>query len=51
MEGSKSKKKRINDVKTPENLIFDIEFVEKCSVWGVLANFTKKNDFDEPTDL
>ena len=30
-----------NDIKSPENFIFAIQFVKKYSICGVLANFSK----------
>ena len=38
----------INDVKSLENLIFGIHFVEKCLIWGVLTNFSKNVPFWGP---
>ena len=38
----KSKKKLFNDVKLLEKFICDIQFVEKCSIRGVLTEFCRK---------
>ena len=40
-----------NDVKLPEKFIYDIQFVEKCSIRGVLANFCRKGPIWAPIDL
>ena len=36
------------NVKLPENLIFDTQLVEKCTISGVLANFRKRVSFWGP---
>ena len=41
----------INDVKSLENLIFGIHSVEKCLIWGVLANLSKHVPFWGPPYL
>ena len=38
-------------MKPSENFIFGIHFVEKCFIRGVLANFSKKSRFWDPTYL
>ena len=40
-----------NDVKFHENLICDIQFVEKCSIIGVWIIFVEKNHFGDPIDI